>query len=98
MAGVVARAVDDRERGLPAEMSLLWNGHRLALSPAASWRIAGQAKRRNGTHNAKRAAVERLIARHLHRQIGEDEDWPSSRRPCAGSARCARPWNACGRC
>jgi hypothetical protein len=77
MAGVVAKAVDDRGRGLPAEMSLLWNGRRLALSSAASWRIANQAKRRTGTHNAKRPAVERLIARHLHRQAGEDEDWPT---------------------
>jgi hypothetical protein len=77
MAGVVAKAVDDRGRGLPTEMSLLWNGRRLALSSTASWRIANQAKRRAGTHNAKRPAVERLIARHLHRQAGDEEDWPS---------------------
>jgi DNA helicase IV len=77
MAGVVARAVDDRGRGLPREASLLWNGHRLSLSPEASWRIAAQAKRRPGTHNSRRANVERLVARHLHRQAREDEDWES---------------------
>ncbi|MFN2506738.1 MAG: ATP-binding domain-containing protein [Acidimicrobiales bacterium] len=78
MAGVVARAVDDRGRGLPRETSVLWNGRRLMLSREASWRIAGQAKRRPGTHNARRATVERLIARHLHRQTNdEEEDWTS---------------------
>ena len=77
MAGVIAQAVDDRGRGLPADMTLLWQGRRLVLSKAASWRIAGQAKRRTGTHNGRRAGVERLIARHLHRQAGDEEDWPS---------------------
>jgi hypothetical protein len=75
MAGVIARAVDDRGRGLPREAVVLWNGMRLTLSSEASWRIAAQAKRRPGTHNARRATVERLVARHLHRQAREDEDW-----------------------
>ncbi|HEX3623595.1 MAG TPA: AAA family ATPase, partial [Acidimicrobiales bacterium] len=75
MAGVLARAVQDRGRGLPREAVVLWNGMRLTLSPEASWRIAAQAKRRPGTHNARRATVERLVARHLHRQAREDEDW-----------------------
>ncbi len=75
MAGVIARAVDDRGRGLPREAVVLWNGLRLTLSPEASWRIAAQAKRRPGTHNGRRATVERLVARHLHRQAREDEDW-----------------------
>jgi hypothetical protein len=75
MAGVIARAVDDRGRGLPREAVVLWNGARLTLSSEASWRIAAQAKRRPGSHNARRATVERLVARHLHRQAREDEDW-----------------------
>jgi len=74
MAGVVARAVEDRGRGLPSEVSVLLHGRRLVLSPEASWRIAGQAKRRPGTHNARRVVVERLIARHLHRQAREEEE------------------------
>ncbi len=79
MAGVIARAVEDRGRGLPAEISVILHGRRLVLSSEASWRIAGQAKRRPGTHNARRPVVERLIARHLHRQAPEEEeaDWPS---------------------
>ena len=77
MAGVVARAVHDRGRGLPREAVVLWNGRRLTLSPEASWRIAGQAKRRPGTHNARRSTVERLVARHLHQQAREEEDLAS---------------------
>jgi DNA helicase IV len=74
MAAVVARAVADRGRGLPREMSVLLHGRRLVLSPEASWRLAGQARRRPGPHNPKRLVVERLIARHLHRQAPEEEE------------------------
>ncbi|MDQ3642668.1 MAG: hypothetical protein M3450_14670, partial [Actinomycetota bacterium] len=74
MVGVVARAVGDRGRGLPREISVLVRGRRLLLSSEASWRIAAQAKRRPGTHNARRPVVERLIARHLHRQALEHQE------------------------
>jgi DNA helicase IV len=74
MAAVLARAVADRGRGLPAEISVLLHGRRLVLSPDASWRIAAQARRRPGTHNARRPVVERLIARHFHRQAHEEEE------------------------
>lgn len=74
MAGVLARAVADRGRGLPAEISVLLHGRRLVLSADASWRIAAQARRRPGTHNARRPVVERLIARHFHRQAHEEEE------------------------
>src|SRR5215210_6379569 len=74
MAGVLARAVADRGRGLPAEISVLLHGRRLVLSSDASWRIAAQARRRPGTHNARRPVVERLIARHFHRQAHEEEE------------------------
>jgi DNA helicase IV len=74
MAGVLARAVADRGRGLPAELSFLLHGRRLVLSSDASWRIAGQVKRRPGTHNARRPVIERLIARHLHRQLPQDDE------------------------
>ena len=77
MAAVVERAVVDRERGLPKDASLLWFGHRLVLSAEASWRIARQVRRRPGTHNARRPVIERLVARHLQRQLPEEEDWDS---------------------
>ena len=74
MAAVLARAVADRGRGLPAEISVLLHGRRLVLSSDASWRIAAQARRRPGSHNARRPVVERLIARHFHRQAHEEEE------------------------
>ena len=74
MAGVLARAAADRGRGLPAELSFLLHGRRLVLSSDAAWRIAAQAKRRPGTHNARRPVVERLLARHFHRQVPQEEE------------------------
>jgi DNA helicase IV len=87
MAALIARAVADRGRPLARGTSVLMNGRRLTLSAAASRRIVAQAKRRPGGHNARRPFVERLLARHLHRQYeaagpppeeGEDRepDWP----------------------
>jgi len=75
MAAVVERAVLDRERGLPRDTSVLWFGHRLSLPAEASWRIARQVRRRAGAHNARRPVVERLVARHLQRQLPDGEDW-----------------------
>jgi DNA helicase IV len=77
MAAVIQRAVLDRERGLPDDASVLWFGHRLVLSGEASWRIARQVRRRPGTHNARRPVIERLVARHLQRQLPDEEDWDS---------------------
>ena len=74
MAAVITRAVADRGRGVPAEISVLLHGRRLVLSSEASWRIAGQARRRPGSHNSRRPLVERLIARHLHRQAPEEDE------------------------
>jgi DNA helicase IV len=74
MAAVVAKAVADRGRGLPAEISVLMQGRRLVLSSEAAWRIAGQVRRRPGSHNSRRPLIERLIARHLHRQAPEEEE------------------------
>jgi len=74
MAVVVAQAVLDRERGLPAPATLLWNGQRMRLSVRDSRRIVEQVKRRRGTHNERRAQVERLVLRHLLDQLDLDED------------------------
>ncbi|MDQ2827412.1 MAG: AAA family ATPase [Actinomycetota bacterium] len=89
MAGVVTRAIGDRGRPLTREISVLISGRRLTLSPRASQAIVAQAKRRPGTHNSHRPFVERLVARHLHRQYEEaapvdggdadeerEDDWP----------------------
>jgi len=88
MAGLITRAIGDRGRPLPKDISVLVQGRRLTLSTGISRSIVAQAKRRPGPHNARRPFVERLIARHLYRQYeegveqnGEDDedevdDWP----------------------
>ncbi len=74
MATVLAQAVSDRERGLPAPIIVLWNGQRVRLSVRDSRRIVEQVKRRRGTHNERRAQVERVVVRHLLGQLQLDED------------------------
>ena len=74
MAGVVARAVADRERGLPTPVAVLSKGQRLRLSVRDSRRFVEQVRRRRGTHNERRAQVERLVVRHLLGQLVLEED------------------------
>jgi DNA helicase IV len=88
MAGLLSAAVEDRGRPLIREITVLMSGRRLTLSPRASRNIVAQAKRRPGSHNSRRPFVERLVARHLHRQYEEaapvdpdadeepEDDWP----------------------
>src|SRR4051794_36675756 len=61
MATVVARAVADRERPLPRELSLLLDGLRVRISRHDTQRIVDAARRRRGTHNAKRQYVVRRM-------------------------------------
>jgi DNA helicase IV len=82
MAQVVARAVAQRERGLPHPATVFVGTHRLTLTPAASRRIAEQARKGRGGHNERRARVERAVLRDLarqwKRQVGSqatDEEW-----------------------
>jgi len=89
MAGFLARAIGDRGRALPRGVSVLMSGRRLTLSAGESRQIVAQAKRRPGTHNARRPYVERLAARHLFRQYEaavekvetEDDDEPEDTWP-----------------
>jgi DNA helicase IV len=74
MARVISQAVGDRQRGLPAPVTVLWNGQRVRLSVRDSRRIVEQVKRRRGTHNERRAQVERLVVRHLLGQLHLEED------------------------
>ncbi len=74
MARVLAQAVGDRERGLPSAVALLWKGQRVRLSVRDSRRIVDQVKRRRGTHNERRAQVERLVVRHLLGQLDLEEE------------------------
>ncbi|MCZ7525333.1 MAG: AAA family ATPase [Acidimicrobiia bacterium] len=65
MAKVIAKALADRERALPRDVSFVLDGHRLHLTRRESARIAERARRRRGTHNARRPLVARMVLDHL---------------------------------
>ena len=74
MARVVARAVTDRERGLPRDLIVVIDGLRLRLSRNDTARAADAARRRRGTHNEKRPylvrrVVDQLVARYKQAAI-----------------------------
>ncbi|MDQ6838503.1 MAG: AAA family ATPase [Actinomycetota bacterium] len=69
MARVVARAVRDRQRPLRRSLEIPYGRTNLRLSPDASAQIVAAARRRPGTHNARRRAVETLLWRHLAEQL-----------------------------
>ncbi|MEO7837611.1 MAG: ATP-binding domain-containing protein, partial [Acidimicrobiales bacterium] len=66
MAKVVARAVRDRQRPLKRPAEVGFEGFSLRLGVGDSESIVAAARRRPGTHNARRRQVEALVARHLH--------------------------------
>ena len=68
MAGLVAKAVRDRQRGLGRELAVAFGAHVLRLDRTATARIAQEARRRPGTHNSKRRLVEAMLIRQLHAQ------------------------------
>jgi DNA helicase IV len=71
MVEVLARAVARRQRPLSERVVVPYGRHRLALSVADSRRIVSRARRRAGTHNERRSALERLVARELARQLAD---------------------------
>ena len=69
MGRVLARAVADRERRLRRVVEIPFGRAILRLTPSASEQIVGAARRRAGTHNARRRVVETLLWRHLLTQV-----------------------------
>lgn len=65
MAKVIARAVADRERGLPRDIAVPIDGLAPRITRDVSARIAQSARRRRGTHNEKRPWVVRRLLDHL---------------------------------
>ncbi|MGH9154431.1 MAG: HelD family protein [Acidimicrobiales bacterium] len=65
MAKVVARAVRDRQRPLRDDVEIGFEGFLLRLTAASTAEIVGAARRRPGTHNARRRLVETLVSRRL---------------------------------
>jgi len=68
MADVLARAVADRERGLRRDLAIGFGRFRLVLPAATTRNMVAAAKRRPGTHNARRRQVEGMVFRALHDQ------------------------------
>lgn len=69
MASVVAKAVGDRQRGLPRDVPLAVDGLRVILRRNDSARVVQGARRLRGTHNARRLTLVRrtidmLVARY----------------------------------
>jgi DNA helicase IV len=65
MAKVIARAVRTRERALADDLAVPYGALLLRLSAEDSKRIVDSARRRPGTHNARRRLVEHEVARVL---------------------------------
>ncbi len=65
MAAFISRAVRTRQRALPADVSIPYGALMLRLSAEDSAKIIDGARRRPGTHNARRRLVEQSVAQLL---------------------------------
>ncbi|HUC14464.1 MAG TPA: AAA family ATPase [Acidimicrobiales bacterium] len=65
MAQFIRRAVHQRERPLRKTAEIPYGRAVLTLTPEASAEIVAAARRRSGTHNVRRRAVETLLWEHL---------------------------------
>ncbi len=65
MVKVIARAVRTRERGLRDDVSVPFGSTRLTLRAERTEEIVVAARRRPGTHNARRRYVEQQVVRDL---------------------------------
>jgi len=72
MAKVIARALSIRQRPLRQAVRVPYGGRMLRLSVEASQQIVAAAKRRPGTHNARRRLVEAYLWRYLATQMSEE--------------------------
>ena len=68
MAGVIARAVRDRERPMPRDVVAMLDGHRLVMRRRDSARIVERARSRRGTHNERRPYLAGLVLDHFRRE------------------------------
>ncbi|MGH9054737.1 MAG: HelD family protein [Acidimicrobiales bacterium] len=72
MAKVIAHAVADRERPLRHTVEVPYGPKVLRITPRISGQVVAAAKRRAGTHNARRRTVEALLWRQLLPQASPD--------------------------
>ncbi|MDA8392199.1 MAG: AAA family ATPase [Actinomycetota bacterium] len=100
MAQVVARAMSDRQRSLRRPVGVPFGLRALSFTPEDSRAVVSAARRRRGTHNSRRGAVETMVARHLAAGYGgagpagsQDEDLVAElRRHPAVVEICDRMW------
>jgi DNA helicase IV len=69
MAQFIRRAIHQRERPLRKTAEIPYGRAVLTLTSEASAEIVAAARRRSGTHNARRRAVETLLWEHLAGQL-----------------------------
>ena len=74
MARVIARAVTDRERPLRRTVEIAFGSRLLRITPSLAGQVVAAAKRRAGTHNARRRAVEAALWRRLLEQLTPQAD------------------------
>ncbi len=74
MARVLAKAVADRQRPLRGDVRVPYGSYLLRFSVADSAEVVGQAKRRGGSHNARRKVVEQGLARVLGAKLDAAQD------------------------
>ncbi len=103
MGKVLARAVRQRQRPLARPSTIPLGRHLLTLTPDATADVVSRVKRRRGTHNERRLAFERHVARHLldqwrrREELADDEPLPEDlerrlRRQQAFVAAVERMW------
>jgi hypothetical protein len=68
MAGVIARAVGDRERPMPRDVVVPIDRYRLRLRRRESARMVERTRGRRGTHNERRPFLVGLVVDHLRRE------------------------------
>ena len=71
MAGVLRRALADRQRPPRADVVVLFDGVRLRIPRRDCRRIAQRAQAKPGTHNERRPVVERMVIDRLIAQYRE---------------------------
>lgn len=74
MAALLRNAVRTRERQLRHALVFHYGRHSLRIAPAETRRIVTAARERPGTHNSRRAVVERMLARAVVRAWRHAED------------------------
>ena len=73
MAGVVAKAVRDRQRPLRQDLDVPFGRRVLRIKARDTADIVSIARRRTGPHNPRRRVVARLLAERLHDQWMRDD-------------------------